>query len=723
MMKRHKALYIALFVFISFAVLLLTASVPSFIQFQQLSKSSEAQLLDSKGIIIHRLRLDAKRRVLDWIHLQSISPRLITTVIQAEDQHFYSHLGIDPKAMISAMLDNFHRKRPRGASTLSMQLATLVLEGEKSSLLKRNIFTKLQQMRVALALERKWTKDQILEAYLNRVTFRGELVGVDAAAKGLFNKGGGGLDFAESAVLTALLRAPSASRETVGQRACLILKSLNVPQHCEAAFFIAAGLPKRVYPIQNENEALHLARQLLRHPGERVISTINASFQRFVTETLYSHLAVLSEKNVEDGAVVILDNHSGHVLAYVGSSGMLSSAGEVDGVMALRQPGSTLKPFLYGLAMDQGWLNASSILDDSPLVLTTPSGLYIPQDYDRMFRGAVSVRTALASSLNVPAVRALTLVGVEPFLRTLHQFGLNTLTQSADYYGYGLALGGAEVNLLSLTNAYRTLSNQGKWKPIHFLATDPGALSSIAIHRLSQSQALSPQASFIISDILADASARASTFGFSSPLSTRIWSAVKTGTSKGMRDNWAIGFTQAYTVGVWVGNFSGAPMWDVSGTTGAAPIWHDIIEYLHENQASEAPKAPSGIIRQDVVFKPAVEAARKDWIISTSPRNVTQASNFKTLLQVAASPHLIAPANGTIIAPDPDIPQRMQSILIYGESVQRACLRLNNTLLAPCGTLKTLLPLPVPGNYTVTLSDPNGKLLDQHSFMVRALSK
>ncbi|MES2205815.1 MAG: penicillin-binding protein 1C [Pseudomonadota bacterium] len=698
-------------------------SVPSFIEFQQLNKSSEAQLLDSKGVILHRLRLDPKRRVLTWINLSSISPRLITTIIQAEDQHYYRHWGVDPKAIISAIADNFHRKRPRGASTITMQLATVVREGEKQALIDRNIFSKLQQIRYALAIERKWSKAQILEAYLNRVTFRGELVGVDAASKGLFNKGVDSLDLSEAAVLTALLRAPSASRETIGQRACLILKSLHSPEHCEFAIFIAAGLPKSAYPIQNESEAPHLARQLLHQPGERVTSTLNASLQRFVTETLYSHLATLSEKNVEDGAVVILDNRTGNVLAYVGSSGTLSRAGDVDGVMALRQPGSTLKPFLYGLAIDQGWLNASSILDDSPLALTTPSGLYIPQDYDRSFRGAVSVRTALASSLNVPAVRTLTLVGVEPFLRTLHRLGLHTLTRSADHYGYGLALGGAEVNLLSLTNAYRTLSNEGKWTPIHFLAAPISSSSVVEGNNVSPIQALSPQASFIISDILADASARASTFGFSSPLSTRIWAAVKTGTSKGMRDNWAIGFTQNYTVGVWVGNFSGASMWDVSGVTGAAPLWHDIIEYMHANQVSSAPQPPKGVIRQEVVFKPEIEATRKDWIISTSD-SALHASALASLVHIEAStPHLIAPANGTIIAPDPDIPQPIQSILIQGEGNQHTCLKLNTISLAPCGTLKMLLPLPSPGQYTLTLTATNGKLLDQHSFTVRALSK
>lgn len=701
-------------------ILILTAPIPTFKTFHASNKSSEAQLLDRNGTVLQRLRLDPHQRVLEWVPLENISPALLRSVIAAEDKRFYYHPGIDPIGFGAALLDNFHRARPRGASTLTMQLASLIAEPNK----RHSGLTKLRQVRDALAIEMRWSKRQILEAYLNRVAFRGELVGISAASRGLLNKGPSGLNQADSAVLAALIRAPAATRNTVGQRACAVLKTLNLPQECEHAVFVAAGLPKHPYPIQNEDDAPHLARQLLHHPGESVSSTLDASLQRFATETLRTHLAELSDRNVEDGAVLVLDNQTGHVLAYVGSSGDLSGAAEVNGVTALRQPGSTLKPFLYGLAIDQHWLTAASILDDSPLALTTPSGLYIPQDYDKHFRGAVSVRTALGSSLNVPAVRALSLVGLDRFLQTLHGFGLDSLSYDAEHYGYGLALGGAETNLLTLTNAYRTLANEGRWTPIHFISE----------HTLNGSrQTLSPQTAFIISDILADPAARALTFGLSSPLSTRTWAAVKTGTSKGMRDNWTIGFTSRFTVGVWVGNFSGAPMWDVSGITGAAPIWRDIVEHLHENLPSEAPPAPPGLIQRQVVFRPAIEAPRSEWYLlpSSQPDSAglvqaqpPQTPLKTTILNVAATPdQIIAPPDSAILAPDPDIPQHLQSLLIQANSNKPACLRLDGKVMAQCGILKTLLPLPMPGKHCIELTTKSGHLLDRHTITVRGLAR
>ena len=219
-------------------------------------------------------------------------------------------------------------------------------------------------------------------------------------------------------------------------------------------------------------------------------------------------------------------------------------------------------------------------------------------------------------------------------------------------------------------------------------------------------------------DILSDPDARAITFGLSSALSTRTWAAVKTGTSKGMRDNWTIGYTSRYTVGVWVGNFSGAPMWDVSGITGAAPIWRDIVEHLHERTGGGAPVAPAGVQRQQVVFKPAFEAPRSDWIITDGVR---PASDTITRELVAARAQLIAPPNGAIIAPDPDIPERRQSLLLQASSSAETCLRLNGKPVARCGQSMALLSLPQAGRHVLTLTDAQGKELDKHVFDVRAL--
>lgn len=696
---------------------------PSFEQAKSATRSSEAILLDRDGQLLQRLRLDKHRRMLAWTPLQDISPALQQAVLVAEDKRFYSHAGIDLLAAGSAFIDNLHRPRARGASTITMQLAKLLTDPADAPA-QNSWLTKLTQIRVALALELRWSKPQILEAYLNRVTFRGELVGIDAAARGLLAKGPNGLDSIDAAILASLIRSPGASCSRLAKRACATLQAMpsgmnnaSKKQPCMGVTLRTALLPSRPFPIPGVDDAPHLARHLLTKHGERMQSSIDASLQRFARDTLRTHLAQLKDQNVEDGAVVVLDNHSGEVLAYVGSSGDLSGAAEVDGVAALRQPGSTLKPFLYALAIDQGWLNASSVLDDSPLALTTPSGLYIPQDYDRHFQGAVSVRTALGASLNVPAIRALTLVGVDPFLETLRGLGLSSLTRDADHYGFGLALGGAETTLLQLTNAYRVLANGGVWQAVTFIPaaeTQPPA-------QANKKQVFSPQASFIIGDILSDPSARTITFGLSSPLSTRTWAAVKTGTSKAMRDNWAIGYTDRYTVGVWVGNFSGAPMWDVSGITGAAPVWRDIIEHLHQSRHSQQPAAPQELIQQQVRYQPAIESPRQDWVIQQTEAPHTRADQTIVVNVTPSSAMLIAPPDSAIIAPDPDIPQQRQALLLQSGGSGKSCLLLDQRPVAACGKTKALVPLPLPGKHRLILTDIHGKLLDTHTFEVRAL--
>ncbi|MFT4172046.1 MAG: penicillin-binding protein 1C [Rhodocyclaceae bacterium] len=685
------------------------APMPDFDAVRAGTRSSEGELLDRHDEVLQRLRIARHQRALAWIPLDEMSPALPRAIILAEDRRFARHPGVDPLGMASALVDNISRARPRGASTVSMQLASILSEQGPGT---RGIGDKLRQMRDALALELRWTKPQILEAYLNRVSFRGELVGIDAAARGLLAKGPSGLDESEAAVLAALIRAPGAARGTVARRACAVLRAQG-RRDCDDAAYVAATLPARPYPMRGVDDAPHLAVKLLKTPGERVRTTLDATLQRYAMGILRSRLAQLSRRNVEDGALVVLDNRSGDVLAYVGSSGDLSGAPEVDGVAALRQPGSTLKPFLFGVAIEQGWLTAASILDDSPLALNTPSGLYVPQDYDKEFKGAVSVRTALAASLNVPSVRALTLVGVDRFLETLHALGMDSFDRSADHYGYGLALGGAETNLLALTNAYRTLANAGTWTPTRW-TTAPAPTPATR-------QVFSPQTSYILADILSDPAARAPTFGMASALSTRSWAAVKTGTSKGMRDNWAIGFTERYTVGVWVGNFSGAPMWDVSGVTGAAPIWRDLIDYLHGDLASHAPALPTGVLAREVSFEPPIEAPRREWF-----RAGTEPSGEAMRIAVAVTAgraRLIAPADGSVMAPDPDIPAARQSILMQANGTGELCLRVDGRPLAACGILATLMPLPAPGEHRLELTDRAGKVLDTHRFSVRGIAR
>ncbi|MGZ8993699.1 MAG: penicillin-binding protein 1C, partial [Burkholderiaceae bacterium] len=700
---------------LSTAIIAALTPTPSIDEVRASTLGSESTLLSRDGEPLQRLRVDMTRRQLEWTALDSISPSLVRAVVAAEDHRFWWHFGFDPASGFSALMDQFGNGRGRGASTITMQLAGLMIEGDRFG--RRSFEEKLAQFRYAIALEHRWSKQQIIEAYLNLVPLRGELVGVRAASLGMFGDAPDALDEAKSAVIAALVRSPSASRSIVARRACSVMKKIDRADECQRAEMAASALPSYPLAMSGLDEAPHLARRLLTRAGTSVRSTLDAPLQRFAAETLRNRLASLADRNVEDGAVIAIDNASGDVLAYIGSSGDLSGAAAVDGAAALRQPGSTLKPFLYGVAIEQRWLTAASLLDDSPLALTTPSGLYVPQNYERDFKGAVSVRSALAASLNVPAVRTLQLVGVERFRQTLQSFGMSSVKHDGEYYGYGLALGGGDTSLLALTNAYRAFANGGMWSLAHLQIERSVGDGGEAV------RVLSAEASFIVSDMLADSAARASTFGLASPLSTRSWAAVKTGTSKGLRDNWAIGYTDRYTVGVWVGNFSGAPMWDVSGVTGAAPIWREIIDYLHANQPSRSPNVPAGVAQREVVFAPPVEPARHEWfVLGTESRSKITTISMPT---TEKAPRVLSPADGTVIAPDPDIPASRQSMLVRAEAphATHVCLKLGARSLAQCGAREALMPLPAPGRHQIRLEQTDGSVLATANFEVRGVPR
>jgi penicillin-binding protein 1C len=421
-------------------------------------------------------------------------------------------------------------------------------------------------------------------------------------------------------------------------------------------------------------------------------------------DVLARQLTGLSARNVRDGAALVVDNATGEVLAYVGSAGPRSSARHIDGVRAHRQAGSTLKPFLYGLALERRYLTAASLLDDSPISLDTATGVYLPQNYDRDFKGLVSVRTALGSSLNVPAVRTLILLGVDAFRDRLHALGYANITQDGSFYGYSLALGSAEVSLWEQVNAYRTLARGGVASPLTLRPNDRWR---------APTRVLSDDAAFIVTDVLSDRTARVATFGLDSNLNTPFWSAVKTGTSKDMRDNWCIGFTDRYTVGVWIGNFEGDAMRGVSGVTGAAPAWHDIVVALHERVASHPPAAPAGVTRATVAFVPAAEPSRAEWFLRG-----TELATVATIPEHAARTRIASPGNGLIVALDPDIPANVQRVpfLARGDT-ERLVFTLDGARVAPANT-QFLWP-PQAGAHRLSLVDTDGAVVDQVLFTVR----
>lgn len=683
---------------IALALPLAALALPSFDEVRAAHRPSDIVLLDRQGVPVQTLRVDKSVRRLPWVPIEAMSPALLRAIVLSEDKRFHEHSGIDWRAVAASAWGNVWNSRTRGASTLTMQLAGLLDDGLARPAGGRSAAQKLGQAVTAVQLERHWRKSQILEAYLNSVPLRGELVGVSAIAQTLFGKHASGLDDTEAAIVAALVRAPNAAPARVAQRACEVLQQQSLG--CEGlALITEAALARRGGMPLGEQLAPHFARQVIDPAGApRQASTLDARVQRLAIASLRRQLAELSGRNVEDGAIVVLDNASGEVLAWVGANGATSAAAQVDGVLARRQPGSTIKPFVYQLAFERRLLTPASLLDDSPAQIATAAGLYLPQNYDRDFKGWVSVRTALGNSLNVPAVRAGAMLGPDALFERLADVGLAP-SESGGYHGHALALGSADVTLLGLTNAYRALARGGVYSaPSLRGGGQPG-------RRVAEAASV-----HLVVDILADNAARSRTFGLASSLATRGFAAVKTGTSKDLRDNWCIGFTDRYTVGVWVGNAGGEAMHEVSGVSGAAPIWHEIVSALHAARPSRAPARPAGVVSQRVAFEAGREPPRDELFLAGSEQ-----AQLRDSAQLAPQRTfgITSPRDGSRFALDPDIPPVAQQIVFEGE---RGTWVLNGRRV---GQGTSIHWAPWPGRHELELRDARGRVLQAVRFEVR----
>ena len=533
------------------------------------------------------------------IKLNQVSPQFIKAILAAEDSSFYQHGALDLKAIFRAIKVAIENKKiVSGASTITMQLARMLDNSP------RTITAKLKEIWLSWRLAAGMTKDEILTAYINRLPMGGNIYGVEAAARIYFSIPASDLNLAQASILAAIPNNPTyfnpyQNRERLQQRQKYVLNRMVAEKYIsneEAELISKEKLvfkPRQQGIIAAPHFLFWLATKNNTSNSESspIRTTINRPLQQFVEAQVQQVISSLKANHVHDAAVVIIDNSTGEVLSYVGSPDYFNEVelGRNDGVQALRQPGSTLKPFVYELGLEKGVISPHSILPDVPTHYAIPGAkLYSPTDYTNSFLGPVRVRIALANSLNVPAVKVLEKVGVETFLNRLHELGFSHLNQSAEYYGLGLTLGSGEVNLWELARAYLTIANMGKITPL---------VTSLNIATIANSQSLVSNYWQLIIDMLSDRYARSTAFGVDSVLNLPFPVAVKTGTSSNYRDTWTVGFSSDYTVATWVGNFNGEPMRQVSGVTGAAPLWNRIMLHLHERQTPANFPSPEGMVK------------------------------------------------------------------------------------------------------------------------------
>ena len=620
------------------------------------SDSAGVRIEDRHGVLLRSTRAADGSRT-RWVPLAEMDPDLLLAFIAVEDNRFWEHPGVDPVAVARAARDNLRRRRiVSGASTITMQLARLLRPGE------RGWASKAGEAFWALRLERHLTKQEILEQYLNRVQLGQAAIGVGAATSLYFGASASEISLGEAAMLAGLAHAPSRDNPLVSAKRASARRSVALTRMRRAAAITGTEAERaRAEPVVRPRMsapflAPHFTSRLLQeNTASNVVlhTTLDASLQSELEAETRHAVEMLAGRQVHHAALVVLDNRSGDVLAWVGSPDFWAEEkGQTDMVISPRQPGSALKPFLYALAFDRG-MTAATVLPDVPRAYATAGGQYQPRNYDRRFRGPVRIREALGSSYNVPAVEAAERVGTGALLRTLHLAGFESLSRDAEHYGLGLALGNGDVTLLELANGFRGLANGGVWRPYRWLSNgsargnvgtpDDAQAGTSAAGSGTERRFASREASAIVLDILNDASARVPGFGLETPFEFPFPAAVKTGTSRHFTDNWAVATTGGFTVAVWVGNFGGQPMEGVSGVSGAGPLLHRAVMLTAQRHApgTFGTPAQAGLVVADVCRLSGMRAtaqcpAISEWFIAgTEPREAdTWMRNGRVMLPV-----------------------------------------------------------------------------------------
>jgi penicillin-binding protein 1C len=700
------------------------------------SPPESVEFVDRTGKPLRRILQD-QRIYRSRCSLSDVSPNAIAATLSAEDKRFRVHGGVDVVAILRALSEAVRTGQIRsGASTITQQLVKL---SDPDS--DRGVWGKVTEAWNALSLERHWSKDRILEGYLNRLDYGDLQVGLAAASIDYFEKPPSDLSAAEAAFLAGIPQAPSRLDpfkhfDAAKARQRWVLGRMHLNGFLDdAAYARALVEPLRLRQHDRDFEAPLFVDLLLERRGSLppeggvVRTTIDISLNRWIDDVIARQLQKLVDKHVTAAAAVVIDNSTGEVLALSGSGDAIEpGTGQINGAWNARSAGSALKPFTYIRALEQGAF-PGTVVADVPTDFPTETGLYHPNNYNHRFYGPVTLRFALANSLNVAAIKVLEQEGgPDTLYSTLQRAGITSLEHPAAYYGLGLTIGNGEVRLLELANAYTALARLGVYKPFRLFITSehPVGTSSCSSgassdgsdpeSRTSESSSLpeygragarpyrdrrifDERAAYLLVDMLSDNQARAGTFGLNSYLAFDFPVACKTGTSSNYRDNWTFGFTPEFTVGVWVGNPDNSPMHGITGVTGAAPIFHEIMVKLRDRDGTSWYHEPSGIehcyidpltghsvssdqsraVQEMYAFAP--EPARPEDYDTAGRVRLREdyrawvESDQNTLGDLLAgrrqTTHLqiLEPATGALYYRDPDVPEQDQRLALRAESI------------------------------------------------------
>ncbi len=620
---------VAALVSLVFSALLVAYLVARFLPPPDLSLAPTPSnlILDRNGNLLYEW-IDPNGAQHRPVPLAEIAPECVQATIATEDERFFRHPGVDPVAILRSVYRHLRYGQPlTGASTLTQQLVRISLLSPNERY-RRSVWRKIKEAWLAWRIERHLSKEDILALYLNRAYYGNFAVGIEAAAHAYFGLSARDLDLAQCALLAGLPQAPAAwnpvahptearARQrvvldrmfaegmiTAAERRRALAEPLalaSTPFPIEAPHFVAM--------VQTEVEAV-LGVETVRAGGLVITTTLDVNLQRRAEEVVRGHLYRLNHdpqappnRRVTSAAVVVMNPHTGEVLALVGSPDYFDrpNAGAVNGALILRQPGSAIKPIVYVAAFDplhpQPWAPPTLILDARTRFPTREGAPYVPQNYDLKWHGVVPARVALAASFNIPAVKALQHAGMDRFLALARRLGLESLAQTPRP-GLALALGSGEVSLLELTRAYAAFANGGRRVPAR-LVLDVRRRDGQPVPWPEPSPpvpALDPRVAYLITDILADRYARVPTFGLNSPLELDRPAAAKTGTTTDWRDAWTVGYTPDLVAGVWVGNWDNTPMMHLSGAAAAAPIWHAVMTFALRGKPRRSFFRPEGVV-------------------------------------------------------------------------------------------------------------------------------